>query len=93
VYRKKKDSDTYFHFSCNHHKSVKKGVANTLLLRAETHCSTKDSRDKKVACIKETLMKNGYPYNEINRLDTRENIGMKEKANNVMVILYVKLLS
>jgi hypothetical protein len=93
VYRKKKDSGRYLHFSSNHHKSVKRDVANTLLHRAETHCSTKDGRYKEVACIMETLMKNGYPYNEIKRLEPKENNGMKEKANNVMVISYVKGLS
>jgi hypothetical protein len=78
VYRKKMDSGRYFHFSSNHHKSVKGGATNTLLLRAETHCSTKDVRDKEMACVKETLMKNGYPYKEIKRLGRRDNNGMKK---------------
>jgi hypothetical protein len=60
VYRKKTDSGWYFYFSSNHHKSLKRGVANTLLKKADTHCSTKDGRDKEVACLKETHMKNGY---------------------------------
>jgi hypothetical protein len=34
--------------------------------------------------------KNVYPYNEIKRLEPRENICMKEKDNNAMVIPYVK---
>jgi hypothetical protein len=58
---------------------MKRGVANTLLLRDEMHCSTKDGRDKKVACINETLMKNAYQYNETKRQKTSEDIGKKEK--------------
>jgi hypothetical protein len=42
---------------------------------------------------KENIMKNGYSYKEIPRLEPRDNNGMKEKANDVMVIPYVNGLS
>jgi hypothetical protein len=40
VYRKRTDSGLYLQYDSNHPKTVKNGIINTMLHRAETHSST-----------------------------------------------------
>jgi hypothetical protein len=51
VYRKPTNSDLYLQYNSCHPKSVKNGIVNTLLHRAETHSSSTDSYNREIANV------------------------------------------
>jgi len=96
VYRKATDSGRYLHYSSNHHRSVKVGVAACLLNRADTHCEKLDERKAEKRLIKNTLKSNGYPQNVFSSLERRNKkvTDQKEKEYKSMVAIpYIAGLS
>jgi hypothetical protein len=72
------------------------GVANCLLNRATTNCSTQ--RDKRIEQeqLKSTLRRNSYPdsvFNELNRRSQHKKEGEKKELKDLVVIPFASGLS
>jgi hypothetical protein len=99
VYRKPTDSGQYLHYSSNHCKSIKSGIVNTLLHRAETHCTSEESRKREEKEVETILIKNNYPPKLINNVRTRraqrteDTSKVQVKPRSTMCIPYVTGLS
>ena len=99
VYRKATDSGRYLHYTSNHPRSVKVGVAACLLRRAETHCGTAIEKKREKKEVITTLKRNGYPqsvFSELERKKEREKDTTrkkKEEYKNVVTIPYIAGLS
>ena len=92
VYRKNTDSGRYLHFTSNHPETTKKAIAHTLLMRAETHCSTEKEKRKEIIQVKKTLKNNGYPNKIVNTVNKQENKNSDTqiKPFGTMVIPYIR---
>ena len=98
VYRKPTNSNLYLQYDSAHPKSVKNGIVNTLLHRAETHCSDIKSYNTEVQLIEKVLVNNRYPrqlIRNINRKRKRKTTVEQEnkKPDALVVIPYVPDLS
>jgi hypothetical protein len=56
VYRKPTDSGLHLQYDYNHPKTVKNGIINTMLYRAETHSSTSTAHNQEIDKVKEILL-------------------------------------
>jgi predicted GIY-YIG superfamily endonuclease/flagellar basal body rod protein FlgC len=79
VYRKPTNSNLYLQYDSAHPKSVKNGIVNTLLHRAETHCSDIKSYNTEVELIEKVLVNNRYPRKLIRNIDRKR----KQKKSTV----------
>jgi hypothetical protein len=98
VYRKPTDSGQYLHFDSNHPRAIKTGVINTLLHRAETHCTTATSRQEEELRVEKILSENSYPRvliqnGQKKRKKNRSRDVNAEKPTTTLCIPYVPMLS
>jgi hypothetical protein len=98
VYKKPTDSGQYLHFDSNHPRAIKTGVINTLLHRAETHCTTATSRQEEELRVGKILSENNYPRALIQnvqkiRQKNRSRDVHAEKPATTLCIPYVPKLS
>jgi hypothetical protein len=96
VYRKPTNSDLYLQYDSCHPKSVKNGIVNTLLHRAETHSSCTESYNREIANVERVLKKNKYPISlvkNINRKCKQQRMKKEnEKPDATVVLPYVPIL-
>jgi predicted GIY-YIG superfamily endonuclease len=96
VYRKKTDSGRYLNYNSNHPPAVKRGIANTLITRAETHCKETTTKNEEIKHIKNVLRNNDYPEYIVPDLQRKRNNNtdkQQEKPITTMTIPYVTGLS
>jgi hypothetical protein len=95
VFRKSTDVGHYLQFDSNHSKNVKNGIVNTLLHRADTHCSNINLKRKEKETIKTVLLQNNYPASLIEKIDRgrKKNKEEKEVPVSTVVLPYVPVLS
>jgi predicted GIY-YIG superfamily endonuclease len=82
VYRKPTDSGIYLNFNSNQHISVHRSVIYSLINRAYTHCSDDNIRKTELGVIRDTLIRNNYPLNEINKICKKVRGKHKNKNKN-----------
>jgi hypothetical protein len=83
------DSGLYLQYDYNHPKSVKNGIVNTLLHRAETHSSNATIYREKLKKIDEVLQTNKYPkqlVDAIKQKRPRNTAGKKEENPPITTI-------
>jgi selenophosphate synthetase-related protein len=60
-------------------KTVKNGIINTMLYRAETHYSTSTAYNQEIDRVKEILVNNKYPSPLIQNIINKKKIEIKKK--------------
>ena len=90
VYRKPTDSGRYLNFNSNLPEATRRGILNTLLRRAETHCKVEETKQIEIKNVKSTLKNNGYPERIFRPKKKKNKPKETEKPRATMVIPYVK---
>jgi hypothetical protein len=98
VYRKPTNSDLHLQFDSCQPKSVKNGIVNTLLHRAEIHSSCIEAYNKEMKTVERDLVKNKYPVSLIKNIynKRKQQKGVekeKVKPDATVAIPYVPILS
>ena len=73
VYRKPTHTDVYINYKSCHSQSVKDGIIQTLVQRAQNYCSNDSNLQKEMSHINKVLKKNGYPQKRIDYVIKRMN--------------------
>jgi hypothetical protein len=98
VYRKPTDSGLILQYDSNHPLTVKKGLVNTLLHRATTHCSNVSIYNDEIKKVEAILLENKYPLKLIQSIkkarDSKKDIKREEKKPQATIKLpYIPSLS